>query len=402
MGVTFGDVGNGKATAGVQTPDLFAGRDSSDGAREATPQAEPDRARQDGDFTGRAGGLLCMPMDEFFAVQADSPSALNTVGGNWADQAHAFVHLCVYGENGRFQKGFMTFVARLQTEPLTETMFKECFGMNYAKFGSFLRRYTASTWYKSRRFDLKKGSLPEPEPLDLRDATPAEIARVRGDALLLARDEETAFLALVDVYREGERDPAFLASLGLVEAKRGHAGQAMLLLDAATRARVARPHAYTELARLRLADATAGASGARLTKVQLASVLRPLFATRQIRPAIPDTYALIAEAWEHSATPPSKENLAVLLEGAALFPSDSTTLLRGARLHQSIGSLREAGALADLGATWAADSDRKNELLAFKASLPAEAQVDLAKAAQPPAQGTAADARKKKPAPPPR
>jgi hypothetical protein len=396
MGVTFGELGNGKVASGVQTPDMFAGRDSGDGAREATPPAEPDRARQDGDFTGRAGGLLLRPMDEFFAVQADSPVALNTVGGDWADQAHAFVHLCIYGENGRFQKGFMTFVARLQTEPLTEAMFKECFGMNYEKFGSFLRRYTASAWYKAQRFDLKKGKLPDPEPVELRDATPAEIARVRGDALLLARDEETAFLALVDTYRDGERDPALLASLGLVEARRGHADQAMLLLDAATRAKVTRPHAYTELARLRLAAAAADTAGTRLTKVQLASVLRPLFTARQIKPAIPDTYALIAEAWERSATPPTKDNLAVLLEGAALFPSDSVTLLRAARLHQSLGLLREAGALADLGATWAADPGRKQELLALKASLPAEAQVDLAKAAKP-GNGKAAGDPKKKP-----
>lgn len=396
MGITFGEVGNGDVAYGVQNTDMFATRGGGEGGQEAQPGVDRGGARRDSDFTGRRTGLLVMPMEEFFAVKADDPAALNPVGSIWADQAHAFVHLCIYGEKGRFQKAFMTLVARIQNEPLNEKLFTECFGMSYEKFGGFLRRYTAQGWSQMVRFDLQKGKLPEPDPVTLRDATPAEIARIRAEALMIARDPETAFLAIIDPYRSGERDPAYLASLGIIEARRGHGDRAMLLLDAATRSKVARPPAYTELARLRLAEAQKSGQP-RLTKVQLAGVLRPLFAARQMQPPLPDTYALIAEAWQRSANPPTKDNLAVLLEGAVLFPSDSTTLLRAARLHHSIGLDREAGALSDVGATWASDPQLKSELLALKASLPAEAQIDLSKAAKPANGKTPADAKKKPP-----
>ena len=58
--------------------------------------------------------VVQLPMEKFFAVTADATEATNPLGNNrWAKQSYAFVHLCLYGQNGRYKAAFEEFTKRL-------------------------------------------------------------------------------------------------------------------------------------------------------------------------------------------------------------------------------------------------------------------------------------------------
>lgn len=194
-------------------------------------------------FNRALQGHALLPLQEFFSVTRDSPTAINPVGSLWAKQAQAFVHLCLYGEGQRYQKAFIAFVLRLQHEPPSEALFKDCFHMSYKSMGATLASYRDFTAYRTYKWRLKKGqTLPAPPAVTFRDATPAEVGRIKGEALRLAGRNDAAHLALIAPYLRGEKDPRLLAALGLEESAEGHSDRAEKFLMAAaslSRARAA-------------------------------------------------------------------------------------------------------------------------------------------------------------------
>ena len=155
-------------------------------------------------------------MDELFAVTHDSEVARNPLGSTWAKQCYAFVHWCLYGEQGKNQRGFLTLLARLSKEPMSESLFKECFKQSYKDMGLTMRGYVEFTNYKMVGLRTPKGEkIPEPPPVTLREATEGEIGRIKGETLRLAGHDATARLAMIAPYVRGERDPGLLASIGL-------------------------------------------------------------------------------------------------------------------------------------------------------------------------------------------
>jgi hypothetical protein len=328
----------------------------------------------DRDFNAVLAHRALIPLDQFFGVSHDSPEARNPLGNNrWAKQAYAFVHLCLYGHRGRYQKAFVTFLTRASREPVTEAMFKECFRLTYREMLLDLRGYIQFTDHQYQEFRLKGAGLPEPPPLVLRDAADAEVGRIKGEALRLAGHIEAGRNTLIASYQRGVRDPQLLAELGLSELATGRANRARLFLEAAAQGRVVRPRAYLELARLRLVAARAGPEGAggRLSPGQLAAVLAPLFTARTQPPPLPETYELIAEAWAQSTAAPTRDNLAVLLEGAHLFPLHSGLIYAAAQLHAQQGFNREATALVELGLKTAPDGATRQRFTTLQAALTA-------------------------------
>lgn len=316
-----------------------------------------------------------IPMDKFFAVAADAPEATNPHGNNrWAKQAYGFVHLCLYGENERYKPAFEQFTKRLATEPLTETLFKECFKMSYKDMLLTLRGYIDYTAHKSTIHKRKPGT-PKlgGEPVVLREATQAEVGRIKGDAQRLAGRTRDALMSYHDAYLRGERDPVLLAAYGIAASETGQADRALPMLEAAVKAPgVRRPTAYIEFARLRLAaaQAKAGPNGS-LDEVQVAAVMEPLLKARTIRPPQPGTYVTIAETWLVMATPPKIENFAVLGEGLRLFPRDTALFYAVARLYQRIGETGAAATLAQMGLNLSKDTESRARFQQLLASLPA-------------------------------
>ena len=299
-------------------------------------------------------GLLSMQ-----DLLADPPRRRGTF---WDAQAYAFVHMCLYGRNQKYQRPFLQFIVRLDREPLSEELFKECFKMGYKAMALELRGYIDFTDHKYMQFAAKKGqSLPDPPPFELRDAPDAVVGRIKGEALRLGGHGVEAHNALIAPYVRGERDPRLLAALGLDEKTAGHDDRARKFLEAASNAKVDRARAYVELAKLRLdaARAKPNAANGRLDEDQVASVLGPLFTARKTPPPMAEVYALIADTWSLSAAAPQPEHFDVVLEGVRTFPRDTALVMSATMLAAKRGFPQRAGELARLGVKVASDAGEK-------------------------------------------
>ncbi len=329
---------------------------------------------EDLDFNAALKTKALVPLQEMFTVTHDSPAALNPLGNNrWAKQCYAFVHMCIYGQNGRYQKPFAQFLARLSKEPPSEALFKECFKMSYKDMLDEIRGYLNVTNYKSQEFHAKKGQgFEEPPPLVLRDATQAEIGRIKGEAFMLADHPDAARTELTAAYIRGERDPRLLAALGIFQHAAGDDDRARKLLEAATLAKVVRPVAYLDLAQLRYADALAkpGATEGSFSATQVSAVLDLLLAARRQAPPLARVYELMADTWAHSAAKPKRDDVLVLVEGVRIFPTHLRLLYETAVFCMDAGMNDVAGPLVDYALKVAPDAKVKATFEKLKAELP--------------------------------
>jgi hypothetical protein len=329
-------------------------------------------AEKIGDFNQILAKRAIMPMGEMLA--AAGPRARTR---EWKAQCYAFVHLCLYGNNRKYQRPFLQFVTRVGEEGPSERLFKECFGKTYRQMALEIRGHIQFTVYNAMRFEAKKGQvgLPEPPPVELRDAADADVGRIKGEVLRLGRHGEAARNSLIAPYVRGERDPRLLAALGLDELQAGRPERAERFLEAAVQAKVVRARAHLELARLRLQAARAKPAGAGggLDSAQVAAVLTPLFTAMKQPPPLAEVYALVADTWAASAAPPLAEHLGVVIEGINRFPRDLALLTQGTLLALKRGFPVEARAMAERGVKLArqpADRDRFQTLLAGMEGAP--------------------------------
>jgi hypothetical protein len=347
---------------------------------------------EDRDFNAALQRRALLPMEELFAVPHDSPTARRPLGGVWSKQAYAFVHLCLYSGDPALQKGLLTFVRRLASEPPSEALFRSCFGRSYPDAQQALRAHVDFTRIKAVEFRLKKGERPvqPPEPV-FRAATQGEIGRIKGDALRICGRPDAARTELRAAYLRGERDPALLAALGLEELAASKRERGRRFLEAAARGEVVRPRVYIQLARWRLEEALATRTdpAGMLSDSDLTPILQPLGIARRQPPAQFAWYLTLTEAWQHAAALPPAGQLAVLDEGVRLFPLQSAWLLEVARLKQRAGLIADAAAIAEFGEQTARDATLRDRFVALRRTLPPTASVQPA---APPAGHTATDA----------
>ena len=301
------------------------------------------------DFNHALAHRDLIPWQEFFTVEHGSATALNPLGSRWAKQAQAFVHLCLYGRDKRYQKAFLTFLSRVHREPITEALFQDCFKMSYAKMSDDLYGYIRTTAHKYYTLKLIAGTLEDPRPVELRDATETEVGRIKGTALGLADNKTAARLTLLAAYSRGSRDPELLAALGLAELAADDQTRAEKFLEAATTAQTGSPRAYLELARLRFDRATKVTTGGKLNASQVGGILQPLFVGREKSPLLPEIYRLIADTWSASQDAPRRENLGVLIEGVTRFPANTALIAKAAALYRQNGFTAEADELEKFG-----------------------------------------------------
>ncbi len=324
-----------------------------------------------GDFNHILSRRAIMPMAEM--LRPEGPKARTRY---WKAQCYAFVHLCLYGMNGKYQKSFVQFLTRLSTEPLTEKLFQECFKKTYKQMALELRGHVEFTVYKAMRFEAKKGQqLPDPPPFTLRDAADAEVGRIKGEVLRLGGKGDESHNALIAPYVRGERDPRLLAALGLDELQSGRPDRARKFLEAATQAKVVRARAYLELARLRLDDARArpGAPNGQLDAAQVTGVLEPLFVAMKQPPPMAEVYSLVADTWSLSAVAPQAQHLGVVIEGIKRFPRDTALLMQTTLLAAKRGFPEEAKALAERGVKISRDPGEQDRFRMLAAAVTRDA-----------------------------
>ena len=329
-----------------------------------------------GDFNHILARRAIMPFGEM--LDSDGPKARTRY---WKAQSYAFVHLCLYGANKKYQRPFLQFVTRLSTEPPSEKVFKECFNKSYKQMALELRGHIEFTVYNAMRFEAKKGQagLPEPPVVVLREAADAEVGRIKGEVLRLGGHGDNASNTLIAPYVRGERDPRLLAALGLDELDAERKDRARKFLEAAVKARVVRARAHLELARLRLDEARAhpGAPNGQLDAAQVGGVLTPLFTAMKQPPPLAEVYSLLADTWSLSAVAPEAEHFGVVIEGIKRFPRDMALLMQATLLAVKRNFPAEAKALAERGVKISRDNAEQERFRQLAATVAREAAPAL-------------------------
>lgn len=315
-----------------------------------------------------------MGLDKLFAFDPAQPRDRGDITdlSQWSRQAATLVHMCLYGEKGKYRKGIVQYVSRAMSGPVSEKDFVECLGMNYKQMAMRLRSYTEWARYDYFGWKANPGSsFLVKDKIEVRPATDAEVGRIKGEAFRLAGLDDEARQEFAQAYMRGERDPQLLASLGLMARQRGDNARARSYLEIVDRqpGPVPRPRAYLELARLRSEEIHQKQGDTPLTAQQTAQLLKPLFVARSLSPVLAEVYLAIAEVWEQTGTTPRRDNLAVLTEGVERFPRFAELAYRAAAMHAKHGFRPDAAMLVDHGLKIARDPAMREKFQKLKEQL---------------------------------
>lgn len=314
-------------------------------------------------------GLL--PMQEIFSPEAGVLTPGGERNGRWALQCYAFVHWGLYGAFGKNQKPFLQFLVRSSREPVTEALFRQYFKKTYKQMAQELRTYTEWSRYKvaGLRADGKE-KLPPPGPFEVREASDADVGRIKGQVLRLAGRIADAREALIAPYLRGARDTALLAELGLAELARNERERARAFLVTATIRATDQPRAYLELARLQLAALQTHAAGRRFTAVEIAPAQALLRRAAELPPTLPEVYEVMTQSWLMSSESPDAAALKWLDDGVRAFPGDAALICGLAELKVKVGELDSARSLIVHGLKVLTESSHRQRLQSLQATLP--------------------------------
>jgi hypothetical protein len=292
---------------------------------------------------------------------ANPPAVAEAYRAAWIAQAALFVRWSLDDRN-LAREAFFKFVDRASAGPVTEALFKESFGMDFAAMRERLGRYLPDAMERTIR--LRPAAPLESLSLQLRPATAAEVARIKGDwerletgfvkrtyPALSGKYLDQARRTLRRAYDLGERDPRLLAAMGLCECDAGDDDAAQPLLAAAVSARVARPRAYVELARIRYEQARAKPAGpnGKLSTAQTAPIVEPLLVAQRLSPPQADGAELFSDLWFHTEVTPLPSDLNELNQETRFFPKSVNLGYRTALLDAQAGRWREARSLVARG-----------------------------------------------------
>jgi hypothetical protein len=342
----------------------------------------------------------------------------------WESEAELFVHWGLFApkrDTASWRHDFLEFTQRARCEQVTEPLFKECFGHNFAEMEKILTDYLKEVIAKPVELDL--GSPPDAPWPALRPATADQIGRILGDWLRmqgrLTRPKDPSMGAkLFDaagrmltrayaidnglppdaepapqeeggariipkktngpvvrmtsfvVTAERIHDAGLLAVFGLYEHDIGDDSMARSFLEKAAKAGADRPEAYLVLAQLRYAEAMARPLGerGRLSAQQTAFVLEP--AQVSLHSSITaDTVGLFVDTLSHFESKPSIADIEKTVEIALRFPADSGLALRTARLCIETGNLHLAAQVIDVSSAFAMDDSSRMEFQQLRSAL---------------------------------
>lgn len=372
--------GMGSSNHGVN---LNQGSGTFNGASGNSPNSnfagssQPNSAFSQGE-SGKAGSfntLLAhrpiMPLKEFFAYSHRQPG--NRRPENYSAHAYLFTHLCLYGRGQRYTKAFFKLSQRASIEPVTESVFQECFGMNFKKMEKEMRSYISFTDYKSIERRAEKGkSLSTAPDFKLRDATDAESSRIAGEVLRLVGNQDEALNRLIAPYVRGQYDADLLAALGLAELSAQHKERARRFLEAAAKADTTRTRAYVELARLRYDEIQekSTAENRAATAGEFTFVQAPLYQGLSHPPALASIYDLLARTWYFSPSAPTKDQFETLAAGAQQNYTDLGLVYRVAALGTKHNHFETSRKFAAFGIANAPDPETKAKFEALSSQLP--------------------------------
>lgn len=302
----------------------------------------------------------------------------------WSATAALFAHWALVAENGKRRAAFWRFASEACARPVTEAFFRECFGLTYEQAHDALVRYLPTALRGSVNVTIAPLSPPT---LRFREATGAEVARLRGEferseALILAtRVPEIAAKYREQAARTFRRgletapgDARITANLGLLEFESGRVDSARALLETAAAAGTMRPRAALVLAQLRFVAASKAASDASepFNAAQTAAVLQPLQQALDQQPKMAASFGLLAALWRRAPELPADDMTRRLHEGQQAFPGDATLALACARACFERGRRRDARELLERSLASCTDAGMRERLARTLARIPAD------------------------------
>lgn len=247
------------------------------------------------------------------------------------------------------------FVELSSRQPVTDQLFKQCFGESIKDVETHLRGYLPIACLETSDFKLTQDALPEFHEYKIREATKREIAIRKGrlDRLAFGYVSEfypelkapylaQALRTLDRAYRQGDRDPTLLAEMGLCETDAGRDIIAQPLLQAAVQKQVKHPRVYYELARIEFQRLRSTHPDLSKARQQIDAIEDILIAGLSQSPQLAETYQLLFEIWLRAGGKLTPEKMRYLDEGAMLFPQDFRIVYAATLLQIKEGNLVRA------------------------------------------------------------
>jgi hypothetical protein len=364
--IAINDATTGKISSAWAFPMISLGNSWQDSRFQADPWislANATALREHGDAP-----RPLLPMQELF-VSSISSGRSETYRRVWESEAELFVRWAFSDriENGR---GRLTkFVEAAAAQPVTENLFQSCFGMRYSDARDALSDFLPTAVRKDQLFAFS-AKLADSESVELREATPQEILRIKGEwARRTLRVVQSSYPEAMPLYitearnvlqgsyERGERDPQLVASLGLFRLDIGDIKGGRQLLEENPAAEAARPLASLELAKLHLNDALERPLGdnRNLSEEQFRTVLREVSETLVKQPPIEAAYVLATRMSKHLKRDPNDAERAFLNEGAQLFPRNSQMVMECVSWDIRANDFSSGRKLVELGEYESAD-----------------------------------------------
>jgi hypothetical protein len=315
-----------------------------------------------------------------FKPRPASGLARDTLAFPWRNQSALFVRWAFDGKKRSRRDALFKFVAQASEGPVTEAMFQECFGFDYADGYDRLSDYLPLA--VGTPLSISPDKPAKRLELDVRAASRAEVARIKGEwerlsvnyirshyPLLTNRYLQQSRTTLLHAYDEGERDPGLLAVIGLGYCDAGEEKDARPFLESAAEGNVVRPRALFELARLRYAGWLPPNPTDRFSASQVEAMLEPLRRLREQSPPLPAAYDLVARILLQADRAPNSDELAWVAEGARLFPFHSYLAYQAAQIHVRYGPKSTAESLVERGRENAGDDATRQRFEALNTLL---------------------------------
>lgn len=299
---------------------------------------------------------------DFFSPETWRDEPVGSVKGRTLRaQSMLFVRWALEPKHG-MRDAFWRFAAAAVDRPVTDEMFEEYFGFGFSDWRDLLSDYLPIAVRDPVELTLPR--LPAVRRVPLREATPAEVSRLKGEWERLSigfvrrrvpeftdRYIEQARETLGKALHGGDRSALLHATLGLCELDAGDHAAARTQLELAAAGGVVRPRVYWELARLRsdeIATRNRATSEADTwTEAEVGAVVELLHRAFEQKPAQPEAYRLFAQTWIRGRTEPTPLDWMRLEEATALFPQDVRLVYEVAKAFAHHG--RNDRAAAELG-----------------------------------------------------
>ena len=291
-------------------------------------------------------------------------------------------------DTGRKQ-ALWTFADRSSREAVTERLFTECFGMDYAQAHKAIQSFNMTDGSTDTIILTKDVKVDIPE-WSLHDATPLEVAIGLGNMALMESEYvherkrpqddvylEQAGVVLLKAYnrtdypRQGNDFASLQGLIGMYYSYMHQDEDAKQFLEAAMKAKTGRPGVYADLGWARFNEARSETEDAHglLSADQIADILEPL----KVGPVecfkLDRVYELVAQVLNKSAVPPTPEDLKLLDTALSFYPKNPALIFDTALFYGGAGMIPRAQELVLQGLAISSIPAHRNRFMQLQARL---------------------------------